>query len=104
MSQLSKLKQFKDLRKAAKEMQSTLSEETAMGEGAGGKVSLVMDGNQSVLSAEVDPELLTPDAKSKLEGGIKDAVNDAVKKIQKLMAKKMQSGDIKMPDMGDLMK
>lgn len=104
MSQLSKLKQFKDLRKAAKDMQAVLAEETAMGEGAGGKVSLVMNGNQEVLSVDVDPALLSPDQKETVQKGVKDAVNNAIKSIQKSMAKKMQSGDLQMPDMGDMFK
>ena len=89
MSQLSKLKQFKDLRKAAKDMQAVLAEETAMGEGAGGKVSVVMNGNQEVLSVDVDPSLLSTDQKETVQKGVKDAVNSAIKSIQKSMAKKM---------------
>jgi DNA-binding protein YbaB len=104
MSQLSKLKQFKDLRKAAKEMQATLGKETSLGEGAGGKVKVVMNGNQEVLSADVSAELLAPEYKAKVDEGIKDAVNHAVKQIQKAMAKKMQAGELKIPDMSDLMK
>lgn len=104
MSQLSKLKQFKDLRKAAKDMQSKLAEETAMGEGSGGKVSVVMNGNQEVLSVAVDDSLLNPGGKSAIEKGVKDAVNGAVKNLQKAMAKKMQAGELEMPDMGDLLK
>jgi len=104
MSQLGKLKQFRDLRKTAKDMQKQLSEETSMGEGAGGKVGVVMNGNQEVLSVEIDPGILTPQYKDTVERGLKDAVNAAVKNIQKAMAKKIQSGDMKMPDMGDFMK
>jgi len=104
MSQLSKLKQFNDLRKAAKDMQKKLAQETALGEGAGGKVSLVMDGNQEVLSVDVDDSLMSVGQKGTLEQGIKEAVNKAAKNLQKLMAKKMQAGEMEMPDLSGLMK
>lgn len=84
-----KLKQFKDLKDRAKQIQSALAEERA--EGSSGwtdKVKVVMDGNQQILSVSIDPGLLQD--KSKLEGMIKDATNDAIGKIQKIMATKLK--------------
>lgn len=86
----SKLKQIKDLRGQAKEMQNQLAKETVEVTAAWGKIKLTMNGNQEVLNIEIDPELLSVNNKSKLEDGMKDAFNDAVKKIQKVMAQKMQ--------------
>ena len=83
-----KLKQFKDLRDQAKTLQSQLATETAVGEAAWGKLKVTMNGNQQVLSVEIDPELLQN--KEKLQDAIKDATNDAIKKIQRTMAMKMQ--------------
>jgi hypothetical protein len=86
----SKLKQIKDLRGQAKEMQNQLAKESVDVTAARGRIKLTMNGNQEVLNVEIDPELLTSDNKTKLEAGMKEAFNDAVKKIQKVMAQKMQ--------------
>lgn len=95
-----KLKQFKDLRSQAKQFQNTLAAERVEGSADWGKVKITLDGNQEVLSVHIDPELLTIEKKAKLESAIKDAIGDATKKLRDLMAKKMRSGELKMPDLG----
>ncbi len=79
-----KLKQLKDLRSQAKQMQSALSGESITSEKNG--IAITMDGNMSITKVNINPDL----AKESLETAIKDATNDAIKKTQKLMAKKMQ--------------
>lgn len=86
-----KLKQFKDLKDQAKILKDMLAKETAEGSGAWGKVKIIMNGNQEVQSVTVDPEFLALDKKEKLEQGIKEATNDAIKKVQRVMAEKIQS-------------
>jgi DNA-binding YbaB/EbfC family protein len=86
-----KLKYMKDLRSQAKQMQNVLAEETAEGSAAWGKVKIVMNGNQEVLSVTIDPELMNPENKDKLESALKEATNEAIKKIQRIMAEKMRS-------------
>lgn len=93
-----KLKQVKDLRDKAKTLQGTLAEEKVEGTAAWGKVKVQMDGNQSVLGVEIDPELLTESEQKKLQDAIKEAFNDATKKAQRRMVEKMkESGDLNMP-------
>lgn len=99
---LSKLKQYKDLRSQAKNVQSVLSAETVHASGAGGKVNVVMDGNQKILSLDIDESVLAPEHKTKIEKGVQEALEDATKKIQRIMAKKIQSGEMKMPDISGL--
>jgi len=95
-----KLKQFKDLRSQAKQMQDVLAQETVYADSAGGKVQVVMDGNQHVNGVTIDPELLTPDRKTDVERGVQDAVNSAVKKAQMAMAKKAREmGNLNLPGM-----
>lgn len=80
----SKLKQFKDLRSQAKTMQGALAQETVTEERNGVKV--VLNGNMEVLSLSLNENL----SKSSQEETLKHCFNDALKRAQRLMAKKLQ--------------
>ena len=87
-----KLKELKQMQDQAKQMQNQLS--TIMIEGSfHNKVVIKMDGNQQILSVSIADELLTN--KQKLEEAVKEAFQDAMKKMQKELASKMK-------DMGGL--
>jgi len=94
----SKLKQFKDLRDQAKQMQNLLAQENAEGSAEWGKVKVKINGNQEILSVQIEPELLSANDKEKLEIAIKDATNDAIKKVQRIMAEKMRSAGFGLPE------
>ena len=79
-----KLKQFKDLRSQAKTMQDALSGESITIEKKG--IKIVMNGNMEITELNI-PENLSKDEVSKY---MKEAVNESIKKVQKLMATKMQ--------------
>lgn len=79
-----KLKQLKDLRSTAKTMQDALSSERV--EETRGGVKIVMNGNMEVLSVTIDGGL----SKEATETGVKNSINDTIKKAQRLMAKKLQ--------------
>ncbi|MDO8583961.1 MAG: YbaB/EbfC family nucleoid-associated protein [bacterium] len=83
-----KLKQFKDLRSKAKEITQTLSQETVEGTAGWGKVKIKMDGNQKILAVTIDASVLSD--KTKLEELIREAGNDAIQKIQKVMSAKIK--------------
>jgi DNA-binding YbaB/EbfC family protein len=83
-----KLKQFKDLRDSAKEMQNALAGESVTVSSSG--VHLTMNGNLELTKVEIDTELLVVDKKSKLQSAIMDAHKDAMKKMQRIMAMKMK--------------
>lgn len=89
----SKIKAIKDLRDQAKTMQNAMEEITAEGSAAWGKVKIRMNGNQRVLSIDIDDELMSD--KSKLIAALIDAFADTTKNLQKEMA-------VKMKDMGGL--
>ncbi len=94
-----KLKQIQDLRQQANQIKTALAQETVEGSGAWGKIIITMDGNQEVKQVQIDPEILSD--QSKVETGVKDATNDAIKKVQKVMAQKMQQmGGLNLPGMG----
>jgi DNA-binding YbaB/EbfC family protein len=77
------IKDLVQMQSRAKEIQKKLSEETVTAEKNG--VKIIMNGNQEVLSVEIASELV----KENLENNLRDAFNDAVKKVQMLMAKQM---------------
>lgn len=85
-----KLKQFKDLRDQAKQLQEVLSQEQVTSSAASGKVQITMDGNLVILSINIDPEMLAPDKKEKLESALKEAHADVLKNMQRRMALKMK--------------
>lgn len=95
---LGKLKQFKDAKNKLKEMQNNLSQESIEGTAAWGKIKITMDGTQKITGIDIDPELLSPDKKAKVEDGIKDAFADCLKKIQKVMMSRMKDSDINLSD------
>ncbi len=100
MSVFSKLKQFKDLREQGKRLQGALSGESVTCDAAFGKVSLTMDGSLNITQIKIDDELMSPDKKEKLQSAVKDAHNDALKKMQRTVATKMQEmGGFDLPGM-----
>ncbi len=79
-----KLKQFKDLKNTAKQMQDVMAKETVTVEKSG--VTITMNGNMEITDIKINEDI----SNNSLEGIIKDNVNQALKKAQKIMAQKMQ--------------
>lgn len=94
---LDKLKNMNNLRKQASQMKKSLEEEKITVETYNGRVKLTINGNQDIEELHIDEDVLTPDNKSMLEQEIKRAFKDAMKKLQNIMVKKMQSGEINLP-------
>lgn len=95
----SKLKQFKDLRDQAKTLKGQLEQKTVHVTTKGGKISMVMDGNQDIVALDIDSSLLSPDKKKDVEEGVKEAFADAVKKVQRVMVETMRSSGMQLPGM-----
>jgi len=87
---LNKLKQFKDLRQQAKQLQDALGEESVTVSAAGNNVTMTMNGNLQLTGLSIDDCLLNPSQKNKLQEAIKEAHKDALKKMQRTMAMKMK--------------
>jgi len=94
-----KLKQFKDLRSQAKQIQNLLGSESAEGSAEWDKIKVRISGNLEIQAVSIDTELLTADKKDKIESGVKDATNDAIKKAQRLMAEKMKNSGLTLPNL-----
>jgi len=99
MAMFSKLKQFKDLRDKAKKAQDLFKDINAEGSAVFGKIKIDMDGNFKIGRVEIDESLFSPENKSKVEGGVKDAMADAIKKVQKSMAEAMRKGNVDLSDL-----
>ena len=99
-----KLKQFKDLRDRAKQLQEELGKETIQGSAGWGKVKIDINGNQTITNVSIDPSAM--DDREKLQEMIKEAANDAIQKMQKVMAQKLkETGGLDLAqEFGDLMK
>ncbi|TAN33831.1 hypothetical protein EPN28_01155 [Patescibacteria group bacterium] len=98
MSVFSKLKQFKDMRDQGKKLQGALAGESVTVSNSG--VGLTMDGNMHITGLVIEDQLLAVEKKEKLQNAIKDAHADALKKIQRIMAGKMQEmGGFNFPGM-----
>ena len=93
-----KIKAIQELKTQANSIKKALETEMVEGQGGWGKVKIKMDGNQDVKSVEISIEIVGD--KAKLEAAVKDAVNDTVKKVQRVMAQKMsQMGGLNLPGM-----
>lgn len=99
MSLFSKLNQIKDLREQAKNLQDQLSQESVTVEKH--SLTMVMDGNQKITKLDINQEYLTPERKERLEDLLIDLHDEAIKKVQKIMAEKMRSsGNFNIPGLG----
>lgn len=74
------------MRSSAKKAQDILGAETIAGQGAWGKIIINMTGTFEVKSVTIDDALIGK--KQELENGVKDAITDAVKKVQFVLFKK----------------
>jgi len=85
----SKLKQIRDLRSRAKQMQNLLSGESATAERSG--IKITMDGNMNVTALTIAEGV----PRETLERELPRVINEVIKDIQRIMARKMQeSGGI----------
>jgi DNA-binding protein YbaB len=79
-----KLKQYKDLRSQAKTLQNMMSQQSVTVEKNG--ISITINGNFEITSLKI----LEEKSKESLERSLTDCFNDATKKIQRVVAEKMQ--------------
>lgn len=79
-----KLKQIKDLRSQAKTMQSALSTESVTNEKSG--ITISINGNLEITNVAIADGM----TKAQIEKAFVDSSNEAIKKVQKVIAQKMQ--------------
>lgn len=93
------LKNLASLRKQASEIKKQLESELITGESLNGQVKISMDGSQKIKEVFIDESLLVSGNQDKLQNAIKDAFSKANKELQMMMVRKMQAGEIQMPQM-----
>ncbi len=81
-----KIKDINEMRKQAKHMEQLLAVETVTGSSSGGKIKITIDGNQSIKSVEVAPEVAGD--KSEVARHIRSALEDLFKQHRKMLQSK----------------
>lgn len=91
-----KAKKMWELQAKARKIQSELKEMQFEGSELGGKVRVVVDGEQKVQAVEIAEELLNPTEKEAVERFLRQAIASAITKSQQAAAQKMKSvaGDL----------
>jgi len=82
-----KIKQMMEMRQEAAKLQTMLEAERIEHTGAHGKIKVLMNGKNEIMELVINSDLMGD--KAYLERLVKDTVNDAIKTVQKQMAKKM---------------
>lgn len=95
MKKVQKLQE--DMGKLQEELKARTLEATA----GGGVVKVVISGEKQLLSVKIDPAAVDPEDTEMLEDLILAAVNEAIKKVDDMMAQEMGklTGGLKLPGM-----
>jgi nucleoid-associated protein EbfC len=93
------MKQASELKSKMEAMQAELDRVEVEGTSGGGMVALTLSGKGDLRGARVDDSLLKPDQKEILEDLLVAAHADAKRKLETLLAEKMQalSGGLQLP-------
>ena len=100
------MKDLKDLRRIAREMQANmeraqaeLAEETVEGKAGGGAVVVVMTGTQEMRGVRIAPEAVDPTDVETLQDLVLAALKDAVERSKDLAAQRIGgiTGGLKLP-------
>ena len=91
-----KAKKLFQLQQQAKKLQAELREMSFEGVELGGKVRVVVNGEQKVNEIEIAEELLAPSEKEAVQRFLKQAITSAISKSQQAAAQKMKgiAGDM----------
>ena len=96
---LDKAKQLWDLQKKARAIQKEFKETEIEAKAANCLVTVVVNGEQHVVSMEIDESLLNVENKRDLERALTQATSEALSRAQAIAAEKMKAiaGDLNIP-------
>ncbi|MEQ9367200.1 MAG: YbaB/EbfC family nucleoid-associated protein [Leptospirales bacterium] len=84
-------KQLGDIKGQVDQVRERLSKMSITGEAGAGMVRVSVNGEGQVQSVDIDPALLTPNDKARVEELIISAVNDASRRAKETVAHEMKS-------------
>ena len=95
------MKQAQQMQKRMLDIQEELAARTVEATVGGGMVTVVVNGQQELMSLTISPEVVDPDDIEMLEDLIVAAVNEARHQAQELMTEEMSklTGGVKIPGM-----
>lgn len=91
MDMMAMMKQAQNLQKKLEEAQQKSNDLTAQGQSGGGLVTITIKGDKQVKKVTIDKSIVTPEEVEMLEDLIAAAFNDAVVKVEEVVAKEMQT-------------
>lgn len=83
------MKQAKQMQEQLKKVQKELEKELVTGDSGNGTVEVTMTGSQKCVEVKLDPDRVRDLSNDRLQSLVLQAVNDALERSRKLMAKKM---------------
>lgn len=89
MGILDKLKDVNEMRKQAKQIELLLGQVDVTGKSSGGKITIIMDGNQVVKSVQVDDSIVGD--RGEIARNIRAALDDLFKEHKKVLQSKFGS-------------
>ena len=87
---LDKVKQFMEMKRQADALKKELDAAVIESSEVRG-IKIVITGSQTISSIDIEPGLLNPDNKKRLENDLMRSVNVAVRKSQNVAAQKMKT-------------
>lgn len=94
------IKQAQSMQEQMQKAQQELVELQVVGEAGGGMVKVTMNGRHDVTQVNIDKILIADEDKEMIEDLMMAAINDAVRKVEKVSRDKVTSltNNIKVPD------
>ena len=95
------MKKVQKLQEDMAKLQEELKLKTIEATAGGGVVKVVINGDKQVLAVKIDPAAVDPEDIEMLEDLVLAAVNEAIKKVDDMMAQEMGklTGGLKIPGM-----
>ena len=98
------MKQAQKFQAKMAKLQEELSEKTIEASSGGGMVTVVVNGQQEILSIKIDPEVVDPDDVEMLQDLILAAINDGMARAKSMVNEEMSklTGGLNIPNIPGL--
>jgi len=98
------MKQAQKFQERIAKLQEELGERTIEASSGGGMITVVVNGNQEILSIKIDPEVVDPDDVEMLQDLILAAINDGMTRAKNMVNEEMSklTGGLNIPNIPGL--